>query len=97
MRTHRHLASLALLALLAPLAHPQSATTPEDHLGRPAGTDFQLADWSEVSSYFRALAAESDRCRVDVIGESTEGREFLRAVFSSRHWLHRHARQGANG
>jgi len=77
-----HLFAVSLAVFASPI-EAQTITTPEAHLGRAAGTDFELADWSEVSSYYRALAAESDRCRVDVIGETTEGRDFLRAVFSS--------------
>ena len=42
--------------------------------------DFELADWNEVSGYYRKLAAESQRVRVETVGETTEGREFLLAI-----------------
>ncbi len=80
----------ALVAALAGAAHAQSIPTPEDHLGRPAGTDFELADWEQVSSYHRRLAAASPRVAVDVVGTTTEGREFLRTVVTSEQnlaWL----------
>lgn len=79
-------AAFLVVASLASLIGPgaaQPVPSPEEHLGRPVGTDFRLADWSEVSSYYRRLAAASPRVAVDVIGETTEGRDFLRAVFSS--------------
>ena len=58
-------------------------TTPSEHLGRPLGVDFELADWTEVSSYFRTLAAQSPRVQTSRVGTSTEGREFLLSVISS--------------
>ncbi len=66
-----------------PAATAQSVTTPEAHLGRPLGRDFELADWDEVSGYFQALAAESPRVLVETVGQTTEGRDFLLATVSS--------------
>ncbi len=57
-------------------------TSPEEHLGRPLGRDFELADWGEVSGYFKRLAAESPRVRTWTAGTTTEGREFLVAAIS---------------
>src|SRR3954471_7338366 len=58
--------------------------TPAQHLGRPVGSDFTLADWNEVSGYYRKLAEQIPaRVRVSVEGKTTEGREFLFAVISS--------------
>lgn len=63
---------------------PQSGIkTPSEHLGRPLGGDFTLADWPEVSSYFRHLAQASPRVLTDKVGTSTEGRDFLLSVISS--------------
>ncbi|MCB9916106.1 MAG: peptidase M14 [Planctomycetes bacterium] len=58
-------------------------TSPEAHLGRPVGADFQLVDWDEVSSYFRRLDAESDAVLVETVGQTTEGRDFLLATISA--------------
>ena len=41
------------------------------------------------SGYFRTLAAESPRVEVDVVGETTEGRDFLLATISSEANLER--------
>ena len=65
-----------------PLA-AQEVTPPEAHIGRALGRDFELADWNEVSGYFLRLGRESSRVRVDKVGETTEGRDFLLATISS--------------
>ena len=57
--------------------------TPSEHLGRPLGADFTLADWDEVSGYFKHLDGASARVQTSVVGETTEGREFLLSVISS--------------
>ncbi len=74
---------IASCALVEPSFPQEGVTSPEDHLGRPVGTDFELADWDEVSAYYRRLAQESPRVSVETIGQSTEGRDFLAAVISS--------------
>ena len=61
----------------------QEITTPSEHLGRPVGADFELADWNEVSGYYKKLAEQSPRVLVESVGETTEGREFLLATISS--------------
>lgn len=58
-------------------------TTPSQHLGRPLGADFHLADWNEVSSYFIRLDAESPNAITKKIGTTTEGRDFLITIISS--------------
>jgi hypothetical protein len=57
--------------------------SPAEHLGRPVGTDFELADWGQVSGYYRKLDEQSGRVVVTSEGKTTEGREFLVAVISS--------------
>jgi hypothetical protein len=76
------LALLVVSSLSGPVL-AQKPPTPAEHLGRPVGGDFTLADWKEVSSYYRALDAASARVQVDVLGATTEGREFLAAIVTS--------------
>ena len=57
-------------------------TDPSEHLGRPLGVDFDLADWDEVSSYYKLLAQQSPNVLTERIGTSTEGREFLLSIIS---------------
>ena len=80
------LASLLHLSCLSSayaVSDPGDVTTPEEHLGRPVGRDFELVDWPEVSSYFHKLGGESARVETVKVGESTEGRDFLLSIISS--------------
>lgn len=60
-----------------------SPLSPATHLGRAVGTDFKLADWSEVSSYYRKLAENTRTVKVETLGKTTEGRDFLMVTISS--------------
>lgn len=75
----------------APTTAEGSIPTPEAHLGRPLGRDFELADWAEVSSYWLKLSEASARVEVQVAGQTTEGRDFLVAAISSAANLERSA------
>jgi hypothetical protein len=76
--------ALAVLGVLVTATLSSAAVpTPDEHLGRKLGGDFTLADWKEVSSYYGVLAKATDRVRVEKIGTSTEGRDFLMATISS--------------
>ena len=75
--------SVLLAFTLCAAAHAQQVTTPEAHLGRPVGVDFQLADWSEVGGYFEKLGRESPHVQTAQVGTSTEGRALLLSVISS--------------
>lgn len=63
--------------------------TPKEHLGYEPGTDYKLADYQDVSSYFRKLAASSRRIRVQEFGRSAEGKPMLAAFLSSEENLAR--------
>jgi hypothetical protein len=51
--------------------------TAEEFLGFPIGADRQMADWGQMCAYFRRVAQETDRMRLDELGTTTEGRPFL--------------------
>ncbi len=57
--------------------------SPESHLGFRPGADNHLAPWDDVVSYFEKVGRSSERVRVRVLGETTEGRPFLAAFVSS--------------
>ena len=80
------LAAAAFSAVAAEDAAPRS---PERFLGRPVGTDFELADWDQVSGYMKELGRRSPRVQVESVGTTTEGREFLLSVISSEQNLAR--------
>ena len=86
-----------LVAVAAIAAAPQpsrrgTVPTPQEIIGFAPGTQRKLADFAQVSSYFRALAAASPRVRLYTIGKSTEGREMILAAISSEANLQRLAR-----
>jgi hypothetical protein len=57
--------------------------SPSQFLGIKVGDDRVLADYRQIASYFRALAASSPRVRVETLGKTTLGEEMLMAVISS--------------
>ena len=78
----RSAAVLAIVLCVFP-ALAQQVTTPDEHLGRSLGIDFELADWPEVSGYYRTLAEQSPNVLVQNVGTTTEGRDFLILIISS--------------
>ena len=70
---------LSVCALLGAAAVP----TPKEHLGYTPGDDYKLADYADVSGYFRKLAATSDRIRLEEFGRSANGKPMLLAYISS--------------
>ena len=61
----------------------QKITSPESAFGFKPGTDRKLADWNELTAYFKKLDAESDRIRYEEVGKTTEGRPFVAVTISS--------------
>jgi len=57
--------------------------TPESVLGFPVGADFELATYDESITYFRSLAAASDRLQLEDVGRTSEGRPWYVAFISS--------------
>jgi hypothetical protein len=51
--------------------------TAEEFLGFPVGADRQMADWGQMCAYFRHIAKETDRMRLEEVGRTTEGRPFI--------------------
>ena len=69
-----------LLSSVAVSAQPKS---PQDFLGFRVGDDYKLADWQQITAYFGELDKASDRVRVDVIGQTTLKKPFLRVTITS--------------
>ncbi|HEX2779946.1 MAG TPA: M14 metallopeptidase family protein [Gemmatimonadaceae bacterium] len=57
--------------------------TPSAVTGLAVGQDRVLADWSQITSYFSALAKAAPNVRVDTLGPSTEKRPFIVATIST--------------
>jgi len=79
--TNRLLAVVALAASLA-IGAPK-ITTPQEALGFQVGDDYQLANYTQLGSWWKKLAAESDRMKLVSIGQTEEGRPQYMAVITS--------------
>src|SRR5438128_7898932 len=75
----RTLALIAFVAASAAAAIP----SPSQFLGFEVGADRTLADYRQIGSYFRALAAASPRVQIEDLGRTTLGEELIMAVISS--------------
>jgi hypothetical protein len=71
---------LAGSAAAQPAGH---VTTPKEALGHEIGEDYFLATYSQLASYWKTLAAQSDRARLVEIGKTAEGRPQYMMIVSS--------------
>lgn len=63
--------------------------TPEAFFGFKLGSDYKLAGWGKIVTYFKLLDDGSDKIRVVELGKSTEGNPFIMAIISSKENLDR--------
>lgn len=61
----------------------QSIPTPKDHFGFSIGDNYQLANYSQTSAYFKKLDLASDRATMNTIGQTEEGRDQFMMVVTS--------------
>ena len=85
MRNNRPFLSLFLfVALVAiPIMAQESITSPKEHFGFNIGDDYRLANYTQLTSYWKKLAQESDRMKLVEIGKTAEGRSMLMAIITS--------------
>src|SRR5690348_1242708 len=90
MQNHRYVFAAALALSLSPLVLAQEkqkpaakVPTPSEFLGFEVGADRKLADYKQISSYFKALAAASPRVQVEILGKTTLGEDMFMAVIST--------------
>jgi hypothetical protein len=74
---------LLLLTGSALFAQTPKITTPKQALGFNIGDDYQMASYSQLETYWKKLASESDRMKLVDIGLTAEGRHQWMAVVSS--------------
>jgi len=82
----RLIASCVLVCSLARAQAPKAGghvPTPSEVLGFEVGADKQLADYKQIASYFKALAAASPRVQYEVLGKTTLGEEMFMGVIST--------------
>ena len=88
-RTARRRWSLAVavagaFALQAPLAYAQGhITSPKEQFGFNIGDDYKLATYTQFEQYWRKIAAQSNRAKLQEIGKTAEGRPQLMMIISS--------------
>ena len=71
-----------LLLLFAAAAHAE-VPAPSKFLGFEVGADRKLADYRQIVSYFRAVAAASPRVKIESLGKTTLGEDFMMAIVTS--------------
>ena len=79
-------AFLAATAISACLLHAQPAnriTTPKEALGFNLGDDYMVANYTQLETYWKKLATESPRMKLESIGKTEEGRDQWMAIISS--------------
>src|SRR5215218_3772120 len=80
-------AAVAAALLLAVVVSAPSAqirvTTPKEQFGFELGDDYQLANYKQISDYWRLLDKQSDRLVLQEIGKTAEGRPQLMAIVTS--------------
>ena len=73
----------ALSACLLPAQTAPKITTPKEALGFNLGDDYQVANYTQLEAYWKKLAAESPRMKLESIGKTEEGRDQWMAVITS--------------
>jgi hypothetical protein len=76
-------ARLLLFTLAAGALCAQHITTPKEELGFNLGDDYQVANYTQLEKYWKKLASESNRMKLEDIGLSAEGRHQYMAVITS--------------
>jgi hypothetical protein len=86
----RSLLAVVLIFVLSSAAHAQEkqkaggpVQKPTEFLGFEVGADRKLADYKQISSYFKALAAASNRVEIEALGKTTLGEDMFMAVIST--------------
>ena len=77
------LAALVLATAVTPVRAQTHITTPKEEFGANFGDDYFLANYKQISGYWRKLAKESNRIALQEIGKTAEGRPHLMAIVTS--------------
>ena len=89
MQKQKRFYLLFLFVALLPFARSMAqknaaqAPAPSEFLKFEVGADRQLADYRQIASYFKALAATSGRLEFETLGKTTLGEEMFMAAISS--------------
>lgn len=84
------LAALLLAGAVQAQDAPPRLTTPKEAMGgHEPGEDYFLANYDQLSAYWRTLAKQSPRARLITLGKTAEGRDQLMMVVSAPENLRR--------
>src|ERR1041384_127179 len=86
MKSRPITAFFAAAAISVCLLNAQPAnrvTGPNEALGFNVGDDYMVANYSQLEAWWKKLAAESPRMKLESIGKTEEGRDQWMAVISS--------------
>src|SRR4051795_7677293 len=80
---YRALLPLAFCLFFFPALSQTKITSPKEALGFNLGDDYQVANYTQLESYWKKLASESPRMRLESIGKTEEGRDQWMAIITS--------------
>jgi hypothetical protein len=72
-----------LSALVLGAQSTPKITTPKEALGFNLGDDYMVANYTQLEAYWKKLASESPRMKLESIGKTEEGRDQWMAIISS--------------
>lgn len=74
---------LVFVVFLSSAYSQNKITSPKEELGFNIGDDYYLANYTQLTAYWKKLAEESDRMVLEHIGTTAEGRPLLMAIITS--------------
>src|SRR4051812_39351328 len=86
MKSRPLFAPLFLTVVFSVAGYAQTApklTGPKEALGFNVGDDYQVANYTQLTAWWKKLASESDRMKLVDIGPTAEGRRQYMAIVSS--------------
>ena len=76
-------ALVGVLGLVPALRAQGHITSPKEQFGWNIGDDYHLANYTQLTDYWKKLDAESDRLRMVSIGKTAEGRDQYMMIITS--------------
>ena len=76
-------ALVGVLGLVPALCAQGHITSPKEQFGWNIGDDYHLANYTQLTDYWKKLDAESDRLRMVSIGKTAEGRDQYMMIITS--------------
>ncbi|MCP4710957.1 MAG: peptidase, partial [Planctomycetes bacterium] len=71
------------LSLVLPASSQQNITTPIEQFGNNIGDDYFLANYAQLTEYWKKLEQESDRLILEEVGTTEQGRPMVLAIITS--------------